>query len=155
MTRWLKGLVARAAIVLCLFLWGCFMVTPVNITGTWTGTMEWTSGPATGFVYSIVLTLVHQDREVTGTVTLPSPGGTSFDLPIVQGSTRSADLFLMAQGVNDQVPGNPSVAFQVDGAFEQTVMAGEGMQTIDGSTYTFTWQAVLVTEPVLPANLNL
>lgn len=152
MSRWLKAFVARILVFLCLFLWGCFLSTPVNITGTWTGTMEWTSGPATGFAYPIVLTLVHEDREVTGTVTLHSHGTFNFDLPIVQGSTRNVSLFLIARGVNDQVPNNPTVEFTVDGQFEQSVMSGDGTQSIDGSTYSFDWQAVLITEPVIPAS---
>lgn len=115
--------------------------------------MEWTSGPATGFVYPIVLTLVHEDREVTGTVTLPSPGGSSFDLAIVQGSARTVNLSLIARGVNTQVPNDPVVEFQVDGQYEQTIMSGDGTQSIDGTVYSFDWQAVLTTEPVVPASL--
>lgn len=152
MSRWFKALVARILMLLCLFLWGCFLITPVNITGTWTGEMTWTSGPATGFVYPIVLTLVHEGREVTGTVTLPSPGGSSFILPIVQGSTRNANLFLVAREVNDQVPGNPMVEFRIDGNYEQAVMSGNGTQAIDSSVYSFDWQVVLITEPVVPAS---
>jgi hypothetical protein len=153
MSRGLKGFVARIVMLLCLFLWGCFLVAPVNITGTWMGTMEWTSGPKAGFIDPITLTLVHSDRELTGTVRLPSPGGLSFSLPIVQGSTRNADLFLIARGANDQVPGNPMVEFQIDGEFEQEVMAGDGTQSIDGKVYAFTWQAVLTTDPIAPAGL--
>lgn len=115
--------------------------------------MEWTSGPATGFVFPLTLTLVHEDREVTGTVTLPSPGGTSFDLPIVQGSARSVNLSIIARGANTTVPNDPTVEFQVDGQYEQTIMSGDGTQSIDGSVYSFTWQATLVTEPVVPASL--
>ena len=152
MNRWLKVLVTRILMVLCLFLWGCFLSTPINITGTWTGTMEWTSGPATGFVFPLTLTLVHEDREVTGTVTLPSPGGTSFDLPIVQGSARSVNISLIARGANTNVPNDPIVEFQVDGQYEQTAMSGNGTQSIDGSVYSFNWQAVLMTEPLVPAS---
>ena len=151
MNRWLKALVARILMLLCLFLWGCFTLVPVNITGTWAGTMEWTSGPKTSFVDPIVFTLAHEDREVTGTVTLPSPGGSSFDLPIVQGSARSVNLSLIARGANTQVPNNPIVEFQVDGQYEQTVMSGNGTQSIDGTVYSFDWQSALTTEP-LPAS---
>ena len=153
MSRWQKALVARILVVACLFLWGCFFSTPINITGTWIGTMEWTSGPAAGIVYPITLTFVHENREVTGTVTLLSHSSSTFDLPIVQGSARSVNLSLVAQGTNDQVPGNPAIEFRVDGQYEQSVMSGDGTQSIDGTVYSFDWQANLTTEPVVPASL--
>ena len=152
MSRWFKALVTRILMLACLLLWGCFLTTPVNITGTWTGEMTWTSGPATGFVYPIVLTLVHEDRTVTGTVTLPSPGGLSFDLPIVQGSARSVNLSIVATGTNPWVTPVPTVEFRIDGQYEQSVMSGDGTQSIDNSVYSFEWQAVLITEPVVPAS---
>ena len=153
MSRWQKALVARILVISCLFLWGCFFSTPINITGTWVGTMEWTSGPMAGFTQTISFVLLHEGRDVTGTVTLPSPGGSSFDLPIVQGSARSVNLSLVAQGTNDQVPGNPAIEFRVDGQYEQSVMSGDGTQSIDGTVYSFDWQANLTTEPVVPASL--
>lgn len=152
MSRLFKGLVARVLIVFCLFLWGCFFSTPVNITGTWVGSMEWTSGPATGIVYTIVLTLVHEDRDLTGTVTLHSHGSSTFEIPIVQGSARSVNMSLIARGPNLLVPSEPMIEFEIEGQFDQTVMSGEGTQSIDGTIYTFDWQAVLTTEPV-PASL--
>jgi len=152
MNRWLKVLVTRILMVLCLFLWGCFLSTPINITGTWTGEMTWTSGPVAGFVYPLTLTLVHEDRTVTGTVTLHSHSTFNFDLPIVQGSARSVNISLIARGANTHVPNDPIVEFQVDGQYEQTTMSGNGTQSIDGSVYSFNWQAVLVTEPVVPAS---
>ena len=152
MSRWFKALITRILMLACLLLWGCFLAPPVNITGTWTGEMTWTSGPAAGFVYPIVLTLVHEDRTVTGTVTLPSPGGLSFDLPIVQGSARSVNLSIVATGTNPWVTPVPTVEFRIDGQYEQSVMSGDGTQSIDNSVYSFEWQAVLITEPVVPAS---
>jgi len=152
MTRWVKALVVRVLIFLCLFLWGCFFSPPINITGTWIGSMEWTSGPAAGLVYPIVLDLMHEDREVTGTVTLPSHAALTFEIPIVQGSARNVNLSLVARGTNPWVPSEPTVEFTIEGRFDQTTVSGEGTQSIDGTTYTFDWEAVLVTEPV-PAGL--
>lgn len=153
MRKWQKAIVARVLIVSSLCLWGCFFAPPVNITGTWTGIMTWTSGPLKDFGQTITLTLLHEDREVTGTVTLPSPGGASFDLPIVQGSARSVDLSVVARGTNPLVTPEPTVEFRIDGEYEQDIMSGHGTQTIDQKTYVFTWEAVLVTEPVIPASL--
>lgn len=152
MSRWYKALVARILIILCLFLWGCFFSTPINITGTWIGTMEWTSGPAAGLASSLILDLMHVDREVTGTVTLPSHAALTFEISIVQGSTRNMNLSLVARGTNPWVPSEPTIEFIVEGRFDQTTVSGEGTQSIDGTTYAFDWEAVLVTEPV-PAGL--
>ena len=148
MSRWHRALVARVLVFLCLFLWGCFFSAPINITGTWIGSMEWTSGPAAGIVYPIVLDLVHADRELTGTVTLPSPGLLTFEIPIVQGSARSVNLSLVARGTNPWITTEPTIEFEIEGRFDQTAMSGEGTQSIDGTTYEFEWEAVLVTEPV-------
>ena len=153
MSRWFKALVTRILMLACLLLWGCFLSPPVNITGTWTGTMEWTSGPLAGFIQPISFVLLHEDREVTGTVTLPSPGGLSFDLPIVQGSARTVNVFVVATGTNPWVTPEPTIEFRIDGQYEQTVMSGNGTQSIDTSVYSFDWQAVLITEPVVPARL--
>ncbi len=152
MSRWQKALVARVLTFLCLFLWGCFFFTPVNITGTWVGTMEWTSGPASGLVYPITLNLVHENRELTGTVTLPSHSLLSFDIPIIQGTARSANMSLVARGPNPWITPEPMIEFEIEGEFDQTTASGEGTQSIDGTIYSFDWQAILTTEP-LPASL--
>ena len=132
----------------CLLLWGCFGAPSINVTGTWVGTMEWTSGPAMGFTQPISFILVHENRAVSGTVTLPSPGGTTFDIPVVQGSTRNVNISLVASGTNPLVPGNPVVEFRVNGEFEQSAMTGDGTQQVGNSVYTFDWQAALASEPV-------
>ncbi|MCK5584852.1 hypothetical protein KAJ02_02160 [Candidatus Bipolaricaulota bacterium] len=152
MSRWYKALVVRVLVFFCLFLWGCFFSAPINITGTWIGTMEWTSGPAASLVYPIVLNLVHENRELTGTVRLPSHGSLTFEIPIVQGTARSVNLSLVARGVNPWIAPEPTIEFEIEGRFDQTAMSGEGTQSIDGTTYEFEWEAVLVTEPV-PASL--
>ena len=152
MSRWHKALVVRVLVFLCLFLWGCFFSTPVNITGTWMGSMEWTSGPAAGLVYPLILDLMHENRELAGTVTLPSHSSLTFEIPIVQGSARSVNLSLVARGTNPWITPEPAIEFEIEGQFDQTTMSGEGTQSIDGTTYTFDWQAALVTEP-LPAGL--
>lgn len=152
MSKWQKALVARILLLGCLFLWGCFFSTPINITGTWVGEMTWTSGPASGFVYTFSMDLLHESKEVTGTVTLPSHAGLTFDIPIVQGGARSVNLSIIARGTNPLIPSQPTVQFSIDGSFDQTTMSGEGTQSIDGTTYAFDWEAILVTEPV-PASL--
>lgn len=153
MSRWQRVLVARVLIVSCAFLWGCFFSASVNLTGTWVGTMQWSSGPASGVSYPIVLDLVHENRELSGAVTLRSHGDSTFDLPVVQGSAHNMSLSLVARGNNPWVPGTPTVEFRIDGTFDQTGMSGDGTQSVDGNVYTFTWTAVLTTEPQ-PAGLR-
>ncbi len=152
MSRGQKALVVRVALFACLFLSGCFVSTPINITGTWVGTMEWTSGPATGIAYPVVLDLTHENHELTGTVTLVSHGSLTFDLPIVQGSARAVNMSLVARGTNPNINPEPTVEFRINGQYSQTSMSGQGTQSIDGTTYSFDWEAALTTEPV-PAAL--
>lgn len=152
MRKWQKALVARLLMLSSLFLWGCFFSAPIDITGTWVGTMEWTSGPASSFVYGFSMNLLLDNKEVTGTVTLPSHAGLTFDVPIVQGRARSVNLSLIARGPNPHLQDTPTVEFEIEGRYGPTSMSGEGTQTIDGVTYTFDWEAELIAEAV-PAGL--
>lgn len=153
MRKMTKAIVVRIALLATLFLWGCFFSITINITGVWQGELEWTSGPATGFVYPILLDLTHEGREVTGTVTLVSHSQYTFEIPVVQGSARSGNISLVARGTNPWVPGEPTIEFTIDGDYDQTAMTGEGTQSIDGTTYEFTYTAVLTTEPVTESAL--
>jgi hypothetical protein len=153
MSRWHKAAVVRIVMFACVFLSGCFYATPINITGTWVGTMQWTTGPASGISYPIVLNLTHENNSLSGTVTLVSHGSNTFDLPINQGSAHGRHMSLLASGVNDQVQPNPTVEFKIDGDYDQTSMSGDGTQSINGTTYKFDWEATLTTEPV-PAALE-
>ncbi len=153
MRRLSKVIAVRVVMLATLFLWGCFFSVAINITGTWDGTMTWTSGPANGFVYSLRLDLTHEGREVTGTVTLHSHSTYDFEIPIVQGSARSGNISLIARGTNPWVPGEPTIEFAIDGSYDQSGMAGEGTQSIDGTTYAFTYSVVLTTEPVTETSL--
>lgn len=152
MSRWHKAAVVRILMFACMFLSGCFFAAPINITGTWVGTMQWTSGSLAGFSSPIVLDLVHEDGGLSGSITLISHSNFTFDLPLVQGRARRGELSLVARGQNTQVQPEPTVEFSIDGTYDQTSMSGTGTQSIDDRTYTFDWQATLTTEPV-PAGL--
>jgi len=149
-----KVIVVRVVMLATLFLWGCFFSVSINITGIWDGTMEWTSGPATGIAYPVLFDLAHEGREVTGTITLHSHGEYTFEIPIVQGSARGGSISLIARGDNPWVPGEPTIEFEITGHYDQSAMSGDGTQSIDGTTYEFTFSVVLTTEPVTETSVH-
>jgi len=150
MPRWMKSIVVRILLCATLFLWGCMFSAPIDVSGVWTGTMAWTSGPLNGLNQPVTLDLMHVNRTVTGTVTLVSHAMNTFDLPITYGRARSVYLDLEASGQNTMVPSNPDVFFVLDARYTETTMTGTGTQAIDGETYEFDFEATLTT-PAPPA----
>lgn len=149
MSRRRKAIIARLLLLATFWLSGCtFFSSPIDISGLWTGTIQWTDGPGAGFTSPITLDLVHEDRDLSGTVTLVGPGSTSFDLEIEDGYARISSLSLDASGVLESTT-TQSVTISLDGDFLETQMSGTGTQTIDGTTYQLTWEAVLIA-PAVP-----
>jgi hypothetical protein len=139
-----KTIVARALLLAVFWLSGCsFFSSPINISGLWVGNIQWTDGPGAGFTSPISLDLVHDDRDLSGTVTLAGPGSMSFDLDVTDGRARTVSMSLEASGT---LPMNPpqNVTIELDGDFLETQMSGTGTQTVNGTTYHLTWEAVLV-----------
>jgi len=148
-SRLQKAIIARGLLLAVFWLSGCtFFSSPIDVSGLWVGNIQWTDGPGAGFKSPISLDLVHEDRDLSGTVTLVGPGSTSFDLAISDGRARTVSMSLEASGT---LPTNPpqNVTIDLDGDFHETQMSGTGTQTINGSTYHLTWEVVLVT-PAIP-----
>jgi len=144
-----KAVVARILLFALFWLSGCsFFSTPINISGLWEGTITWTSGPATGIETILRLDLLHEDRDLSGAVTLGGPGGTSYQLAIESGTARTVSMTLTASGV---LPINPpqDVRLTLSGDFLGDEMSGTGTQMINGVPYTITWVAHL-TAPAAP-----
>jgi hypothetical protein len=148
-----KAIIARVLLLAAFWLSGCsFFSSPIDISGLWVGTIQWTDGPAAQLVSPITLDLVHEGRDLSGTVTLTGPASTSFDLDITDGRARTFSMSLEATGT---LPINPplDVTIKLDGDFLQTQigmeMSGTGTQTVNGTTYRFTFEAVLVA-PAIP-----
>jgi len=150
MSRWLKLIVVRVLLVGILFLWGCMFSAPIDISGIWTGTMTWTSGPATGLSQPVTLDLTLVNRTVSGSVRLVSHAMSTFDIPITYGRAKSVNLDLEASGQNTMVPSNPTVFFVLEARYTSDTMTGTGTQTIDGNAYDFDFEATLTT-PAPPA----
>jgi len=144
-----KAIIARLLILAIFWLSGCtFISSPIDISGLWVGSIQWTTGPGTGFTSPITLDLVHEDRDLSGTVTLVGPGSAAFDLDVTDGQARTVSMSIEASGVlATTTPQN--VTLKLDGDFLETQMSGSGTQTINGTTYKLTWEAVLVA-PLLP-----
>jgi hypothetical protein len=143
-SKLLKTIIARVLLLAAFWLSGCsFFSSPINISGLWVGNIQWTDGPGAGFTSPITLDLVHEDRDLSGAVTLAGPGSMSFDLNITDGRARTVSMSLEASGT---LPTNPpqNVTIELDGDFLETQMSGTGTQTVNGTTYHLTWEVVLV-----------
>lgn len=143
-----KSILARLALssFVLLLLTGCVAIVPIDLTGTWRGELVWTSGPV-GITSSFTLDLVHDSRDVTGTVTLIGPGSQPFELPIVSGRTQARILRLEASGTMDIISPPVDVQFHLEGDFDAEEISGTGTQTNDGRAYTFDWTADRISGP--------
>jgi hypothetical protein len=150
MTKFGKAVVVRLAVLVAMLLTGCSSLVPIDLTGGWTGELLWADGPAAGFRQDFTLDLLHEDRTLSGTITLPSHAMQTFDLPITFGRTKGQTLEIEATGTNDLLTPPVPVFFTLEGDFDSTTMSGTGTQTVQGSTYHFTWTATLAYAPATP-----
>ena len=147
MSRLQKILLTRVALVVAVLLGGCMSFVNVDVTGEWAGTLTWIDGPSSGFTSPISLALVHENRDVSGTVTLMGPGSQPFELAITDGRTNALSIRLRASGTLTAFTPAISVSITLDGDFDNQNMSGTGSQTVDGSTYEFTWELVRISGP--------
>ena len=147
MTRFRKALIVRLLFVVVFLVSGCSAIAPVDLTGGWSAQLLWTSGPANGFISPFTMELVLESRTLSGTLRLPGPGAQTFELPIGTGQAKGSSMTLTASGTNPLVNPSPTVSITLDGDYSADAMSGTGSQTIDGNTYTFTWEAVRVSGP--------
>jgi len=146
-SRLQKAIIVRIVLFAAVFLSGCVGLVRIDLTGTWAGTLEWTDGPSTGFTSPISLDIVHEDRNVSGTVTLVGPGSEPFVLTISSGRTGARSITLDASGTLDSVTPSIAVSLSLDGDFDASSMSGTGSQTFSGNTYSFTWELVRTSGP--------
>ena len=143
-----KAIIARVLLFAAFWLSGCsFFSSPINISGQWSGHIEWTTG-FPGIQTTLYLDLVHDDRDLSGSVWLGGPGGTSFELVISDGYARTHTMSLEASGTLAITPPQ-NVTLELDGDFHETQMSGTGTHTVNGTTYELIWEAVLVA-PAVP-----
>jgi hypothetical protein len=147
MTLFRKAVLARVVLFASLFLFGCFALVRIDLTGGWEGSLLWISGPSTGFSSPMSLAIVHQDRDVTGTITLMGPGSVPFVLTIDEGRTQGRTIQIRASGVLNLGTTTIDVILEIDGDYDSSEMSGTGEQTVDGTTYLFTWELVRVSGP--------
>lgn len=148
MSKLQKAIIVRLLLFAAFWLGGCsFFSSPIDISGLWIGHIEWTTGPV-GIQSPITLDLVHEDRDLSGTVTLMGPGSAPFDLDITDGRARTVSMSLEASGTLATNPPQ-NVTIELDGDFLETQMSGTGVQTVNGTTYHLIWEAVLVA-PAIP-----
>jgi len=133
--------------LIVLALTGCMNLLRTDLTGGWSGQLLWTDGPSACFVSPFFLDLVLTDRELSGSVTLTGHASQSFNLPIAEGRARSSSMNLLADGTNPLITPPITTSFTIAGNYTATSMSGTGSQIVNGSTYTFTWEATRVSGP--------
>jgi len=145
MKRTRSVIVVVAVLAGMLGLTGCFAFAPVDVAGTWSGSITWTSGPATGFTSPITLTLVQEEKEtqITGEIGLMGPSSKPFSIPIDEGTAGNGTFTIHAVGEMDVITPHVNVQIDLQGKRDGTKLSGTGTQTNGGSPYTFTWKATL------------
>lgn len=139
--------VSRLAFVLLACVVGCAPAAHFNLTGGWSGTFSYTSGPMTSLSSSFSMELFDDEGSITGSATFPSGAMQTFEIPITLGETHADTVVLEASGFNDKTTPQTPVRFSLDGEATATTMSGVGTHTVNGTPYTFTWQATLVAPP--------
>jgi len=147
LSQFQKRMIVQGIAIATLSLSSCLLAPRIDISGRWDGWITWTDGPAAGLTSPIGLTLVHEDRSLSGTITLVGPGSQPFDLSITAGTARGSSLFIAALGTNYNIDPPVNVSIELDGDYDATEMSGTGSQTISGNLYHFTWEATLSTPP--------
>ena len=146
--RWKRAAV-RIVLFVSVWLAGCMFSIPIDVTGQWIGTLQYTTGPASGFVYPLVMAFVHTGHDLTGKITLLSHSTLTFDLQLTSARAKTPNIRLEASGTNPHIEPPPTISVIMEGTYDAQSMSGEGTQTIDGATYKFTWEASFV-EPADP-----
>ncbi len=133
--------------VLLLAAASCAPAVVVDLSGGWSGTITWTSGPMTSLESPFSLDLVDDGEALSGSAEFPSGYLRTFTLLITRAEVHADTIVLEASGQNDAVSPAVPVRFAFDGAVSATTMSGVGTQFVNGTSYTFAWEATL-TEPV-------
>ena len=145
MKRIHKYVLARVALFAALALSGCVSITPIDLTGTWVGTLEWVNGPAATIQQPLSMEILHEDYDLSGYVRLMGPGSQTFDLPITQSDTGGRSIQLTASGTLTLITPPLPISIRLEGDFSEMSMSGSGSQTADGQTYSFTWELTRTT----------
>ena len=145
MKRWRRFIVIAAMLLGILALSGCFGFIPVDVVGTWSGFITWTSGPATEFTSPITLTLDQEEKEteITGDIGLMGPGSNPFSIPITDGTAGNGSFTIEAAGVMNVITPPVNVEIDLEGKRDGITLSGTGTQTNDGVPYTFDWHVTL------------
>jgi hypothetical protein len=145
MKRMKSVIVVIAVLAGMLGLSGCFGFAPVDVAGTWSGLLTWTSGPASQFTKPITLTLDQEEKEtqITGQVGLMGPGSKAFSIPITEGTAGNGSFTIHAAGSMDVITPPVNVQIDLEGERNGIVLSGTGTQTNDDAPYTFNWTVTL------------
>ncbi len=144
----LRLLQLSALLIVAFVLYGCLAsFTPIDIAGTWSGTIAWTEGPAAGFTTPIMLILTQDGTDITGEIGLTGPGSTPFSVPITEGTAGSSSFTITGSGSMDVIAPPVAIAINLHGDSDGQTVTGTGTQTINSAIYAFTWTATLTAPP--------
>ena len=148
MRRFKLVMVAFWVAIAAVALSGCLQMTPIDVSGTWTGLITWAeSDPLAGMTTPISLFLLQEKKTVTGEVELMGPGSTPFTLLINSGSVRAHSISITAAGTLTAISPPANVMITLSGDYNEPQMSGTGTQTIDGVPHDFYWQVQLTGAP--------
>jgi hypothetical protein len=143
-------LLFRLASVGCVLLAGVISCAPaarIDVSGGWSGTMTYTSGPMTSLNSAFTMDLFDDKGTLAGSAEFPSGWMGSFEIPLTHGEVHADTIVLEFAGQNDVVVPSVPVRFTFDGQVTATSMSGVGMWFVNGTSYTFTWRATLTAPP--------
>ncbi len=148
MKRVHKSMILLTVLVIVSVLYGCFPAfAPIEIAGTWSGTITWTEGPSAGFTTPITLILTQDGADIAGEIGLMGPGSKPFSVPITEGTAGSSSFTIEGSGSVDVLTPPVNVVVSLHGESDGQTMTGTGSQKIGNSTYAFTWTASLTAAP--------
>lgn len=143
-----KALELSILLAMVFLLFGCLAeFAPIEIAGTWSGTIAWTEGPAAGFTTPITLILTQDGTDITGEIGLTGPGSKPFSVPITEGTAGSSSFTISGSGSMDVIAPPVDIAINLHGDSDGQTMTGIGTQAIDNTAYAFTWTATLIAAP--------
>lgn len=127
-----------------LGLSACLGIGLIDVAGTWSGYITWTSGPASGFDSPLTLVLEQEEKstEITGAVGLTA-GTEQFSIPITEGIAGNGVFTVTATGQASIAGQDMVISVVLEGQRNGDVLTGTGTQTNDGAPYTFDWSAAM------------
>ncbi len=143
-------LMFRLASLGCILFLGavsCAPAAPIDVGGSWSGTITWTSGPRASLNSAFAMDIFDDQGDLTGRAEFSSGYMNTFEIPITSGAVHADTIVFEASGQNPFTTPPTPVRFAFDGSVNGTTMSGVGTQFVNDTSCTFAWRATLVAPP--------